>query len=62
METNNLDYFKQKIYEISGIPKSYLEKIDEELLSRDEVMREHKFEKFVEQLIKTNKTKSNKNI
>jgi len=26
METNDLDYFKQKIYEISGVPKSRLEK------------------------------------
>ena len=25
METNNLDYFRQKIYEISKVPKSYLE-------------------------------------
>ena len=26
MKTNNLDYFKQKIYEISGVPKSRLRK------------------------------------
>ena len=29
MEANDLDYFKQKIYEISGVPKSRLGKIDE---------------------------------
>ena len=54
-----IDYFKQKIYEISGIPKSSLEKIEEEPLSRDEVRLEHRFEKFIEYIIKT---KSNKNI
>ena len=59
METNDLNYFKQKIYEISGVPKSSLEKIEEEPLTRDEAMIEHKFEKFIEHLIKT---KSNKNI
>ena len=31
METNDLDYFKQKIYEISGVPKSRLGKIDKML-------------------------------
>jgi len=59
METNDLNYFKQKIYEISGVPKSSLEKIEEEPLTRDEAMIERKFEKFIEHLIKT---KSNKNI
>jgi len=59
METNDLNYFKQKIYEISGVPKSSLEKIEEESLTRDEAMIERKFEKFIEHLIKT---KSNKNI
>lgn len=57
-----MDYFKQKIYEISGIPKSSLEKIEEEPLSRvsrDEAHLEHRFEKFIEYIIKT---KSNKNI
>ena len=48
-----MDYFKQKIYEISGVPKSSLEKIEEEPLSRDEAHLEHRFEKFVEHLIKT---------
>ena len=52
METNNLNYFKQKIYEISGVPKSSLEKIDEEPLTLNEVMHEHRFEKFVKYLIK----------
>ena len=59
METNDLNYFKQKIYEISGVPKSSLEKIEEVPLSRDETLLEHHFEKFIEHLIKT---KSNKNI
>ena len=59
METINLDYFKQKIYKISSVPKSSLEKIDEKQLSRDEARIEYCFEKFVEHLIKT---KSNKNI
>ena len=59
METNDLNYFKQKIYEISGVPKSSLEKIEEELLSRDEALLERRFEKFIEYIIKT---KSNKNI
>lgn len=54
-----MDYFKQKIYEISGVPKSSLEKIDEEPLSRDEALLERRFEKFVEHFIKT---KRNKNI
>ena len=59
METNDLNYFKQKIYEISGVPKSSLEKIEEELLSRDKALLERRFEKFIEYIIKT---KSNKNI
>ena len=59
METNDLNYFKQKIYEISGVPKSSLEKIEEALLSRDEALLERRFEKFIEYIIKT---KSNKNI
>ena len=59
MEANDLNYFKQKIYEISGIPKSSLEKIEEEPLSRDEAHLERRFEKFIEYIIKT---KSNKNI
>ena len=59
METNDLNYFKQKIYKISGVPKSSLEKIDEEPLSRDEALLERRFEKFIERLIKT---KSNKSI
>ena len=54
-----MGYFKQKIYEISGVPKSSLEQIDEEPLTLNEVMHEHKFEKFVKYLIKT---KSSKNI
>lgn len=28
METNDLDYFKQKIYEISGVPKSRLRSME----------------------------------
>jgi len=48
-----MDYFKQKIYEISGVPKSSLEKNEEEPLTRDEAIHEHKFEKFIEYLIKT---------
>ena len=59
MEINDLNYFKQKIYEISGVPKSSLEKIEEEPLSRDEALLERRFEKFIEHLIKT---KRNKNI
>lgn len=60
METNNLNYFKQKIYEISGVPKFSLEKIEEERRgTQDEAMLERKFEKFIEYIIKT---KSNKNI
>ena len=59
METNDLNYFKQKIYEISGVPKSSLEKIEEEQLSLDEALLERQFEKFIEHIIKT---KSNKNI
>lgn len=47
-----MDYFKQKIYEISRVPKSSLEKIDEEPLSRDEAKVERRFEKFIEYLIK----------
>lgn len=54
-----MDYFKQKIYEILWLPKSYLEEIEEEPLSRDEAKIERRFEKFIEYLIKT---KSNKNI
>ena len=54
-----MDYFKQKIYEISRIPKSSLEKIEEEPVTQDEAILEHKFEEFVKYLIKT---KSNKNI
>ena len=50
-----MDYFKQKIYEISGVPKSSLEKIEEEPLSRDEARLERRFEKYIEYLIK-NKT------
>ena len=59
METNDLNYFKQKIYEISRIPKSSLEKIDKEPLSQDEILFEHRFKNFIKYLIKT---KSNKNI
>lgn len=51
-----MDYFKQKIYEISGVPKSSLEKIDE---THNGVLLKHRFWKFIEYLIKT---KSNKNI
>lgn len=29
MKTNDLDYFKQKIYEIAKVPKSRLGKVDE---------------------------------
>ena len=54
MEINDLDYFKQKIYEISRVPKSSLEKIDEEPLSQDEVRLEHRFEKFIGYLSKQN--------
>lgn len=54
-----MDYFKQKIYEISGVPKSSLEKIEEEPLTQDEAKIERRFEKFIVRLIKT---KSNKNI
>ena len=50
-----MDYFKQKIYEISGVPKFSLEKIEEEPLSRDEARLEHRFEKFVEYIIKNKK-------
>lgn len=60
METINLDYFKQKIYKISSVPKSSLEKIDEKQLSRDEAICEQYFWKFIEYLIKT-KNKLNKN-
>ena len=48
METNDLNYFKQKIYEISGVSKSSLEKIEEEPISRDEALLEQRFEKFIE--------------
>ena len=54
-----IDYFKQKIYEISGVPKSSLEKIDENQITHNEVLLERQFWKFIEYLIKT---KSNKNI
>ena len=54
-----MDYFKQKIYEISRIPKFSLEKIDENQIMQDEAICEHKFWKFIEYLIKT---KNNKNI
>lgn len=56
METIDLDYFKQKIYEISRVPKSSLEKNDE---TYNGILLEHRFWKFIEYLIKT---KSNKNI
>ena len=55
-----MDYFKQQIYEISGVPKSSLEKIEENPLSRDEARLERRFEKFIEYLIKT-KNNLNKN-
>ena len=54
-----MDYFKQKIYEISGVPKSYLEEIDEEPISKEDAKVERRFEKFIGRLIKT---KSNKSI
>ena len=54
-----MDYFKQKIYKISEVPKSSLEKIEEEPLTGDETRRERRFEKFIEYIIKT---KSNKNV
>lgn len=50
-----MDYFKQKIYEISRVPKSSLEEIEEETLTRDETKIECRFEKFVEYLIKNKK-------
>ena len=56
MDTNDLDYFKQIIYEISRVPKSSLEKNDE---TYNGVLLEQHFWKFIEYLIKT---KSNKNI
>ena len=56
METNDLDYFKQKIYEISGVPKFSLEKIVE---TYNGVLFKQCFWKFIEYLIKT---KNNKNI
>ena len=56
METNDLDYFKQKIYEISGVPKFSLEKIVE---THNGVLFKQRFWKFIEYLIKT---KNNKNI
>ena len=52
MEEINLE---QKIYEISGVPKSYLEEIEEKQLTRDEARLERRFEKFVEHLIKNKK-------
>lgn len=48
-----IDYFKQKIYEISGVPKFSLEKTEEEQLIQGEVIIERRFEKFIEHLIKT---------
>ena len=48
-----MGYFKQKIYEISEDPKSGLEKINEDLLTRDEAKIERHFEKFIERLTKT---------
>lgn len=42
-----MDYFKQKIYEISGVPKSSLEKIDEETLTWDEAKVECRFENLL---------------
>ena len=66
METNDLDYFKQKLYEISRVPKFSLEKIEENRIVHNEVLLERRFYllerrfwKFVEYLIKP---KSNKNI
>lgn len=59
METNDLNYFKQKIYEISGVPKSSLEKIKKEPLTYNESLLKYKFWKFIEYIIKT---KNNKNI
>lgn len=51
-----MDYFKQKLYEIYGVPKSSLEKIVE---TYNGVLFKHCFCKFIEYLIKT---KNNKNI
>ena len=57
-----MDYFKQKIYEISGVPKSSLEKIEEPLI-RDTSLLEYRFKKFIKHFIRyLIKTKSNKNI
>lgn len=47
-----MDYFKQKIYEISGVPKFSLEKTEEQL-TQGEAIIERRFEKFIEHLIKT---------
>ena len=52
MEEINLE---QKIYEISGVPKSYLEEIEEEPLTQNDARLERRFEKFVEHLIKNKK-------
>lgn len=52
-----MDYFIQKIYEISSIPKSGLEEIDNEPISKEDAKVERRFEKFVEHLIKTKSIK-----
>lgn len=58
-----MNYFKQKIYEISGVPKTSLEKIEEASLTRDEILLEYRFEKFIKCFIRyLIKTKNNKNI
>ena len=48
-----MGYFKQKIYETSEVPKSSLEKNNEEILTQDEAKIERHFEKFIERLTKT---------
>ena len=53
-----MGYFKQKIYEISGVPKSSLEKIAEDQTLHNEVRLKHRFWKFIEYLIKTKNTKN----
>ena len=50
-----MDYFKQKIYEISGVPKSSLEEIDDASISKDDAKIERRFEKFIKYLIKNKK-------